>query len=128
MGAIIWNLNLIRWYYGLSSSSSYALIGGLLGAVIVCFGGSSVNIHGIFYKVIIPMVTSPVIGFLIGCSFMIILIHLFHKSNPDKINKRFKVLQLISSGIIAFSHGSNDAQKNNGNNYSFSLQYGNDKL
>lgn len=112
LGAIVWNL--ITWYYGLPSSSSHALIGGLLGAGVASYGLTAVNFSGVFNKVVIPMITSPIIGFLIGCSFMILLLRLFHRFNPDKINKKFRVLQLISSGVMAFSHGSNDAQKTMG--------------
>lgn len=112
LGAIIWNL--ITWYYGLPSSSSHALIGGLIGASIVHAGIYSVNLKGVFEKVIIPMITSPVIGLLVGFIIMIILMRLFNKANPDKINKNFRKLQLVSSGLMALSHGSNDAQKTMG--------------
>ncbi|MEW5820889.1 MAG: inorganic phosphate transporter [Cyanobacteriota bacterium] len=111
-GAIIWNL--ITWYYGLPSSSSHALIGGLLGAAIAKAGGGVVNLNGLNTKVLIPMFTSPVIGLIIGFLFMLLLLWLFFKSNPEIMNKHFKKLQLISSGIMAFSHGSNDAQKTMG--------------
>lgn len=112
LGAIIWNL--ITWYYGLPSSSSHALIGGLLGAAIIHSGVSIVNIHGVVYKVLMPMVTSPILGLLIGFLFMSFLVRLFFKAKPEKVNKHFRKLQLVSSGIMAFSHGSNDAQKTMG--------------
>ncbi|MDD3012964.1 MAG: inorganic phosphate transporter [Candidatus Gastranaerophilales bacterium] len=112
LGAIIWNL--ITWYFGIPSSSSHALIGGLLGASIVHSGVNTVKISGVLEKVIIPMITSPILGLVIGFMFMLLLVWLFHKSLPDKVNKYFKKLQLVSAGIMAFSHGSNDAQKTMG--------------
>ena len=113
LGAIIWNL--LTWYYGLPSSSSHALIGGLIGASIAHSRGFEViKIHGVIEKVIIPMVTSPVLGFTIGFLFMLILTHMFFKAHPEKINKYFKKLQLCSSGLMALSHGMNDAQKTMG--------------
>lgn len=112
LGAIIWNL--LTWYYALPSSSSHALIGGLIGAAIMHNGIKTVHVEGVYHKVIIPMLTSPAIGFAIGFIFMIILMKLFFKAHPEKINKHFKKLQLISSGLMALSHGSNDAQKTMG--------------
>jgi PiT family inorganic phosphate transporter len=112
LGAIIWNL--ITWYYGIPSSSSHALIGGLLGSAIVNSGINTVNISGVTEKVLIPMITSPILGLVIGFLFMLLLVWIFHKSIPEKINKYFKKLQIISAGIMAFSHGSNDAQKTMG--------------
>ncbi len=110
--AIVWNL--ITWYWGLPSSSSHALIGGLLGASIANAGLSVVNLKGLLEKVIFPMILSPVIGLIIGFLFMLALLWLFHRSNICKANLWFKKLQLISSGVMAFSHGSNDAQKTMG--------------
>jgi PiT family inorganic phosphate transporter len=112
LGAIIWNL--ITWYFGIPSSSSHALIGGLLGASIFKSGFSVVQLNRLVEKVIIPMITSPLFGFLIGFLVMFILVWVFHKFKPEKINKGFRKLQLLSSGIMAFSHGSNDAQKTMG--------------
>ncbi|HSA06803.1 MAG TPA: inorganic phosphate transporter [Candidatus Gastranaerophilales bacterium] len=112
LGAIIWNL--ITWYYGIPSSSSHALIGGLIGASTVKSGINIINVEGVMNKIVIPMITSPVLGLVIGFSFMLILVWAFHKANPDFINKHFRRLQLVSSGIMAFSHGSNDAQKTMG--------------
>ncbi len=112
LAAIIWNL--ITWYFGIPSSSSHALIGGLIGAGLAYKGVEAVNYIGIVKKVVIPMFTSPVLGFLVGFSFMLLLVWLVHKRNPDKINKWFRKLQLLSSGMMAFSHGANDAQKTMG--------------
>ncbi|WP_027358994.1 inorganic phosphate transporter [Desulforegula conservatrix] len=110
--AIIWNL--ITWYYAIPSSSSHALIGGLMGASIAKSGLGVVKIHGVAEKVLIPMVTSPLIGLVIGFFFMVVILWVFSKSNPDKVNKYFKKLQLLSSGVMALSHGTNDAQKTMG--------------
>lgn len=112
VAAIIWNL--LTWYLGLPSSSSHALIGGLLGAGIMHAGLGAVEILKLTEKVIIPMFASPVAGFVAGFICMLFLIKIFHKANPDKINKRFRRWQLISSGLMALSHGSNDAQKTMG--------------
>ena len=112
IGAIIWNL--FTWLFGIPSSSSHALIGGLLGASIAHSGFHVVNGAGLLNKVLIPMFTSPLIGFLVGFFVMLALLWMFAQAAPEKINKKFKFLQLISSGIMAFSHGSNDAQKTMG--------------
>jgi len=112
LAAVLWNL--LTWYLGLPSSSSHALIGGLLGAAIVKAGVSVVHIGTLMEKVIIPMFTSPVLGFVVGFSFMLLLVLLFYRANPQVVNKRFRKLQLISSGLMAISHGSNDAQKTMG--------------
>lgn len=112
ISAIIWNL--ITWYYAIPSSSSHALIGGLIGASISKAGLGVVKIHGVIQKVLLPMVTSPLIGLAIGFIFMVIILWVFSKSNPDKVNRYFKKLQLVSSGVMALSHGTNDAQKTMG--------------
>jgi len=112
LSAIIWNL--FTWFYGLPSSSSHALIGGLIGAVIVHTGIHSVHMTGVYNKVLIPMVLSPIIGLSMGFIVMFILLRIFHKANPEKINKYFRKMQLLSSGLMALSHGSNDAQKTMG--------------
>ncbi|MCL2504797.1 MAG: inorganic phosphate transporter [Alphaproteobacteria bacterium] len=108
IGAIAWNL--ITWYFGLPVSCSHALIGGLLGASIVHSGFDVVQTQGFMNKVFYPMISSPILGFFIGFMFMLLL-HIVAKSMPERINKKFKILQLFSAGTMAFSHGSNDAQK-----------------
>ena len=112
--AVLWNL--LTWWLGLPSSSSHALIGGLLGATIVKAGVEAVHVKTLMDKVIIPMFTSPVLGFCAGFMLMLILawIILITRAHPDKINKKFRKLQLLSSGLMALSHGSNDAQKTMG--------------
>jgi len=111
-GAIIWNL--FTWYFGIPSSSSHALIGGLLGAAIAHYGFKVIHMDGLIYRVIIPMFTSPLLGFFAGFLLMVVLLWMFAKAAPERINKKFKFLQVISAGIMAFSHGSNDAQKTMG--------------
>ena len=112
--AVIWNL--FTWWLGLPSSSSHALIGGLLGATIVKAGVDAVHVHTLMDKVIIPMFTSPVLGFCAGFTLMLLLAWaiLITRVHPDKVNKKFRKLQLLSSGLMALSHGSNDAQKTMG--------------
>jgi PiT family inorganic phosphate transporter len=112
LAAIIWNL--ITWYYGIPSSSSHALIGGLIGAGMAKAGYSVVHIKGVMEKVIAPMISSPLIGFAFGLTSMIAILWLFQRANPNSINKYFRRLQLISSGVMALSHGTNDAQKTMG--------------
>jgi PiT family inorganic phosphate transporter len=112
LGAIAWNL--LTWYIGLPSSSSHALIGGLFGATLVAAGPSAFNVQGIVDKVLIPMVTSPLIGFIAAFALIIGLYWLFHRAPRHATNNAFRRLQVGSAGFMAFSHGSNDAQKTMG--------------
>jgi len=112
MSAIIWNL--ITWYYGIPSSSSHALIGGLIGAAVSKAGFSVVQVEGVTKKVLLPMIASPLIGFVIGFFCMVTILWVCARANPNTVNKYFKKMQLVSSGIMALSHGSNDAQKTMG--------------
>lgn len=112
LAAVLWNL--FTWWLGLPSSSSHALIGGLLGAAIVKAGISCVHLATLVDKVIIPMFSAPVLGFCVGFTVMLIMIRVLWRTNPQVVNKKFRKLQLISSGMIALSHGCNDAQKTMG--------------
>jgi PiT family inorganic phosphate transporter len=112
VGAITWNL--ITWRLGIPSSSSHALIGGLIGSVIAAAGPDSLNGPGIFEKVMVPLVASPLLGVLIGFGLMVLLLNVFQKAHPKRINDRFRRLQVVSAAYMAFSHGSNDAQKTMG--------------
>jgi len=112
IGATVWNL--ITWRLGIPSSSSHALIGGLLGAVIVSVGSSAIIVDGVVSKVILPLVGSPIAGITIGFLFMVVLLNVFQRANPQRINQRFRRLQVVSAAFMAFSHGSNDAQKTMG--------------
>jgi PiT family inorganic phosphate transporter len=112
IGAITWNL--ITWWLGLPSSSSHALIGGLLGATIIGAGADQLNLAGIWNKVIIPLVTSPVIGFVIAFLLMVTLYWIFRRASRRPLARGFRRLQVVSAGYMAFAHGSNDAQKTMG--------------
>jgi len=111
-GAIF--LNLLTWFFGIPISCSHALIGGLLGAAVAHNGLGIVHFDGLIKKVIVPMFASPLVGFLVGFMFMLSLLWMFAKASPERINKKFKFMQVISAGVMAFSHGSNDAQKTMG--------------
>ncbi len=112
IGAIVWNL--ITWRLGLPSSSSHALIGGLLGATIIAAGFGALNLSGIWNKVLVPLVTSPIIGFAGALLFAVILYRLFFKADRRKASTGFRHVQVLSAGYMAFAHGSNDAQKTMG--------------
>jgi PiT family inorganic phosphate transporter len=112
IGAITWNL--ATWWYGLPSSSSHALIGGLLGATIIAAGLGALKVDGIIDRVLIPMVTSPTLGFLIAFGLMLALYWIFRNTLRKPMARRFRRVQVISAGYMAFAHGSNDAQKTMG--------------
>jgi len=112
VGAITWNL--FTWRLGIPSSSSHALIGGLLGASFAAAGLAAWNIEGILNKVLIPLFSSPLIGFLLGGAAMVLLLNVFRRAHPKRINERFRRAQIGSATFMAFSHGSNDAQKTMG--------------
>jgi inorganic phosphate transporter, PiT family len=112
IGAIAWNL--LTWRLGIPSSSSHALIGGLLGAAFVAAGLGSIRFDGVFNKVLVPLVSSPILGLVIGFGLMVLLLNLFARANPRRLNDRFRRLQVVSASYMAFSHGSNDAQKTMG--------------
>ncbi len=112
IGAITWNL--LTWRLGIPSSSSHALIGGLLGATVTAAGTQAILGQGVFEKVLIPLVSSPVIGVLLGFVFMVVLLNVFQRAHPARLNERFRRLQVLSAAYMAFSHGSNDAQKTMG--------------
>ena len=112
LGAIAWDL--ITWYFGLPSSSSHALIGGLLGATIIAAGVSALNVDGIVNKVLIPMFTSPFLGFVLAFLLMLALYWTFRRAKRKPMARVFRRLQVVSAGYMAFAHGSNDAQKTMG--------------
>jgi PiT family inorganic phosphate transporter len=109
IGASIWNL--ITWWYGIPSSSSHALIGGLSGAVVAHAGVGAFRWSALGQKVLVPLVLSPAIGFLAAFFFMILLLWGTRWVRPHVVQKGSRRLQLVSAGMMAFSHGSNDAQK-----------------
>jgi PiT family inorganic phosphate transporter len=113
MGAIIWNL--ITWYYGLPSSSSHALVGGLAGAAVAAFNG----VQGLFIsegwiKTIAFIFISPLVGMLLGLTFMTAILWIFRNKTPDRVDKLFRRLQLLSAALFSLGHGGNDAQKTMG--------------
>ena len=132
LGAIIWNL--ITWWFGMPSSSSHALIGGLIGAAMASAPGSwnwhvliwsrhkidsktglaTADMEGIFHKVVVPMISSPVLGFSIGFILMGILFFLIRNWRPNTVNSVFGKLQILSAGYMGFGHGMADAQKTMG--------------
>lgn len=117
IGAIVWNL--ATWYLGLPSSSSHALVGGLLGATISAFGlhvsgARVVNWEGLYQKVLAPSLLAPLLAIPTAMLLMLILLWLIRKRRPDRVNHFFRRLQPFSSGWLAFTHGTNDAQKTMG--------------
>jgi PiT family inorganic phosphate transporter len=110
IGAIAWNL--LTWYVGLPSSSSHALIGGLVGAALAA--AESVQWMGILDKVVIPMVLSPIAGVLLGYLVMTAILWIFRRSNPHKVSRGFRYSQTLSAAAMAFGHGLQDAAKTAG--------------
>jgi len=110
IGAIAWNL--ITWYFGLPSSSSHALIGGLVGAAVAA--GATVQWHTIWSKVILPMIVSPVVGFALAFAVMIGLMWAFRRSNQHRAQRGFRAAQTVSAAAMALGHGLQDAQKTMG--------------
>jgi PiT family inorganic phosphate transporter len=108
VGAITWNV--ITWYYGIPSSSSHALIGGIVGAVIVKAGAGALVSAGIL-KTVAFIFVSPLLGFLLGSMMMVIVAWAFRRSRPSRVDKWFRRLQLVSAGAYSLGHGGNDAQK-----------------
>ena len=108
VGAITWNV--VTWWFGIPSSSSHALIGGIVGAVIAKAGAGSLVASGI-WKTVIFIFVSPLLGFLLGSLMMVVVANLFRNSRPNKVDKWFRRLQLVSAGAYSLGHGGNDAQK-----------------
>ncbi|MFZ6848485.1 inorganic phosphate transporter [Undibacterium sp. RuRC25W] len=108
MGAVFWNL--VTWYFGIPSSSSHALIGGLVGAAVAKSGTGSLVASGLV-KTIVFIVVSPLLGFVLGSIMMLIVSWLFVRSTPSKVDRWFRRLQLLSASMYSLGHGGNDAQK-----------------
>jgi PiT family inorganic phosphate transporter len=112
VGAIAWNL--FTWWLGLPSSSTHALIGGLVGAALVQSGSGGVQWHGIVEKVVIPGAISPVVGFAGAFLLMVIIYRVFFRARPGVAHRGFRYGQLVTGTWVAFTHGANDAQKTMG--------------
>ncbi|MFB7665044.1 anion permease [Kitasatospora sp. NPDC056138] len=110
VGAIAWNL--VTWYFGLPSSSSHALFGGLVGAALA--GGTGVIWSGVIDKIIVPMVVSPVVGLVGGFLVMLAILWIFKRANPHRAKRNFRVAQTASAAAMALAHGLQDAQKTMG--------------
>ena len=108
IGAIFWNL--VTWWYGIPSSSSHALIGGIVGAVIAKAGAGSLILAGV-WKTVLFIFVSPLLGFLLGSLSMVVVAHVFRRSSPLKVDNLFRRMQLVSAGLYSLGHGGNDAQK-----------------
>ncbi|XVV12286.1 anion permease [Actinoplanes sp. CA-131856] len=112
VGAVAWNL--ITWYFGLPSSSSHALFGGLVGATLLASSQGSVQWGNIVNKVLIPMVASPIVGLLLGFLVMVAIMWIFRRGNPGKLNRGFRHAQTLSAAAMSVGHGIQDAAKTMG--------------
>jgi PiT family inorganic phosphate transporter len=112
IGAIVWNL--ITWAYALPSSSSHALIGGVIGAMLAAVGGSGVNGTGVLTKVVIPAIIAPLLAFAAAGLLIVVLYRVFGRRRPGAVSRGFRFGQVFSSSLLALSHGTNDAQKTMG--------------
>ena len=110
IGAIVWNLT--TWWFGLPSSSSHALIGGLVGATLAAAG--TVKWAGILDKVVIPMIVSPLVGFTLAFLLMTAIMWSFRRASPGRVNRGFRIAQTFSAAAMALGHGLQDAQKTMG--------------
>lgn len=111
LGAVVWDL--ITWYYGLPSSSSHAIIGGIMGAVFAHAGVSALKWDGL-RNIILALLLSPILGTIISFIFMMIIYRVFGNKSPSGLNNNFRRLQILSAAFMAFSHGTADAQKSMG--------------
>jgi PiT family inorganic phosphate transporter len=112
LGAVVWNL--LTWWLGLPSSSTHALIGGLVGAALVQSGSKGVEWHGVWEKVVVPGAVSPAIGFAAAFVLIVLIYRIFFRLPPGAANRGFRLGQLVSGTWVAFTHGANDAQKTMG--------------
>src|SRR5215208_6746048 len=112
VGAIVWNL--LTWWLGLPSSSSHALIGGLVGAALVQSGSRGVEWHGLAHKVVIPALVAPVLAFTAAFALLLAIFWIFFRMTIGVANRTFRLGQLVSGTFVAFTHGANDAQKTMG--------------
>src|SRR4051794_9317711 len=108
VGAMFWNV--VTWYYGIPSSSSHALIGGIVGSVLAKSGAGMLIASGI-WKTVVWIFLSPVLGFVLGSLMMVLVSQIFRRSTPARVDRWFRRLQLVSAGAYSLGHGGNDAQK-----------------
>ncbi|HZK55994.1 MAG TPA: anion permease, partial [Desulfosporosinus sp.] len=111
LSAIIWNL--VTWYFGIPSSSSHAIIGGMAGAAVAKAGFSVLHWEGLG-KILAALIISPIAGIVLGFIIMKSMFFIFGNFSPSRVNHGFKKMQVFSAGLLAFNHGSNDAQKSMG--------------
>jgi inorganic phosphate transporter, PiT family len=112
IGAIAWNL--ITWAYGLPSSSSHALIGGVVGAMLAAVGGSGIKAGGLLTKVVIPALVAPLSAFVVAGIGIVVIYRVFGARRPGAVTRGFRLGQLVSNSALAIAHGTNDAQKTMG--------------
>jgi inorganic phosphate transporter, PiT family len=112
VGAIAWNLT--TWYYGLPSSSSHALIGGVVGAAFVAGGADAVLGEGVLGKVLVPAVVAPILAFIVGGIAIVICYRTVGRLRPGPVTRGYRLGQVVSGGLLALAHGTNDAQKTMG--------------
>src|SRR4051812_28647155 len=112
VGAIVWNI--VTWYAGLPSSSSHALIGGVVGATLAAHGSGAVEWEGLLGKVIVPALIAPVLAFFVAGVGILIAYRIAGRARPGPVTRGFRFGQLMSGGLLALAHGTNDAQKTMG--------------
>jgi PiT family inorganic phosphate transporter len=112
VGAIAWNL--ATWYFGLPSSSSHALIGGVVGSAFVAEGASAVYGSGIVDKVVVPALVAPLLAFVVGGLAILVIYRIVGRQNPGPVSRGFRLGQIVSASLLSLSHGTNDAQKTMG--------------
>src|SRR3954447_6822969 len=112
IGAIIWNL--ATWYFGLPSSSSHALIGGVVGAVLVASGTGAVNGEALVSKLLIPALIAPVLAFLVAGVAILVAYRIVGGLSPGPTQRGYRLGQILSGGLLSLAHGTNDAQKTMG--------------
>ena len=112
VGAIAWNL--ATWYFGLPSSSSHALIGGVVGSALAAVGSEAVLSDGVIGKVLVPALIAPVVAFIVGAIAIVICYRIIGRERPGPVTRGFRLGQVVSGGMLALAHGTNDAQKTMG--------------
>jgi PiT family inorganic phosphate transporter len=112
VGAIVWNLT--TWFYGLPSSSSHALIGGMVGALLAAVGGAGIKWHGLLFKVVLPALIAPAAAFVVAGVVILVIYQIVRRSRPGPVTRGFRLGQIVSSSLLSLAHGTNDAQKTMG--------------